>query len=384
MTPLTGIALGSLCACLAVALPRWRGSRRLRFLAEVPLPPAGTPLPRVSVIAPARDEARNLDAALHTWRDLDYPDYEVIVVDDRSVDATPQILARAAADWPRLKVVTVAQLPERWLGKNHANHVAAARASGEWILFTDADILLAPDVLRRAVSHATALGIDHLVAGPEATMPGVLLRQFPVYFGLLFVTLTRPWKARDPRSDAHVGVGAFNLVRASAYRSIGGHERLRMRPDDDLKLGKVLKRAGFSQDFVVGRGLVRVEWYAGWRELQTGLMKNLYAGVDYRAGIVVLGIVANLLFLVWPAVALFVVHGAAWWLNLALYALAVWEGWWAARYFGTARWAGLAMPLYGLVGAWLMARALVLTHWRGGIVWRGTHYPLAWLRANDL
>ncbi len=382
MTIATAFALCSLCACLWLAIPRWLGGRRLRFLADLPLPDAAWQVPRVSIIAPARNEERNLDAAVHTWRQLRYGDYEVIVVDDRSTDSTPGILERLVHDWTGLRVVTVTSLPERWLGKNHANHIAAAQATGDWILFTDADVLLAPDSLARAVAYAESEGLDHLVAGPEAIMPGRLLGQFPVYFGLLFSTLTRPWKVRDPSSSAHVGVGAFNLVRTRAYRACGGHEPIRLRPDDDLKLGKLIKRGGFVQDFVIGRGLVRVEWYSSWRELQTGLMKNLYAGVDYRPTVVAAGVVANLALGVWPWLALLVVHGAAWWLNVALCGLSVWEGWIAARYYGTARWAGLAMPLFALGGAWLMARALFLTHWHGGIRWRDTHYPLAWLKSN--
>ena len=382
MTFTTLLALLSLAACLGLAIPRWRGGRRLRFLADLPAPAADWVAPRVSIIAPARNEERNIRAALHTWRHLGYPDYEVIVVDDRSTDATPRILAGLAGQWPGLRVVTVTSLPERWLGKNHANHVAAAQATGDWILFTDADVLLAPDALGRAVAYAASQRLDHLVAGPEAVMPGRLLGQFPVYFGLLFSTLTRPWRVRDPNSSAHVGVGAFNLVRASAYRAIGGHLPIRMRPDDDLKLGKVLKRAGFAQDFVVGRGQVLVEWYASWRELQTGLMKNLYAGVDYRASVVIAGVGANLLLGIWPWLALLVTHGAAWWLNMAICRLTVCEGWYAARYYGTSRGAGLLMPLFSLAGAWLMLRALVLTHWQGGIRWRDTLYPLAWLKSN--
>jgi len=384
MTFAGALAFLSLLCCLGLAIPRWRGGRRLRFLADLPAPAAGARAPRVSIIAPARNEERNIRAAVHTWRRLQYSDYEVIVVDDRSTDATPGILAQLAREWSALRVVTVATLPERWLGKNYANHVAAAQATGDWILFTDADVLLAPDALGRAIAYAQAERLDHLVAGPEAVMPGRLLGQFPVYFGLLFSTLTRPWKVRDPTSSAHVGVGAFNLVRASAYRAVGGHEPIRLRPDDDLKLGKLLKRAGFSQDFVVGRGLVRVEWYASWRELQTGLMKNLYAGVDYRASVVVAGVAANLLLGVWPWIALGFVHGSAWWLNAAICGLAVWEGWCASRYYGTSRWAGVLMPLFALAGAWLMARALVLTHWQGGIRWRDTLYPLAWLKSNKV
>lgn len=373
---------------LAVVVPvsGWRllGCRRLRFLADLPAPGPGEPLPRVSIIAPARNEARALPGAARGWRDLDYPDVTVTLVDDRSTDATGEIAAGLAREWPALRVLRVDELPPGWLGKNHANHLAAASATGEWLLFTDADVVLARDALARAVAHACRESLDHLVVGPEARMPGWLLGQFPVYFGLLYMTLTRPWAVRDPASSAHVGVGAFNLVRASAYRAVGGHERLRMRPDDDLKLGKLLKSEGYRQDFVVGTGKLTVEWYSSWRDLQTGLMKNLYAGVDYRPGLVLGGALANLVLLSWPLLAAALLEGTARWLYVALLAVVAAEAACLARYFGTSRWAGLAMPLYGLAGAWLMLRALVLTHLQGGIRWRGTFYPLDALRSNRL
>lgn len=112
-------------------------------------------------------------------------------------------------------------------------------------------------------------------------MPG-LLDLFALYFGLMFTLYLRPWSARDPQSAAHVGIGAFNMIRATAYRAAGGHMPIRLRPDDDLKLGKPLKQAGFRQDFVAGRGLVAVDWYAAWRQVRDGLMKNLFAGTEYR------------------------------------------------------------------------------------------------------
>ncbi len=378
------VALGSLMFCLPLALWRIGGCRHLRYLPTDDLPDPSGSWPRVSVIAPARNEARKIGEALDTWRRLQYPSFEVIVVDDRSTDATAAILARQAIHWPNLKVLTVTTLPAGWLGKNHANHLAAAAADGDWILFTDADVLLAPEVLNRAIGYAEEQHLDHLVVGPRATMPGFFLRQFPLYFGLLFVTITRPWALRNPRSTAHIGIGAFNLVRASAYKAIGGHERLKMRPDDDLKLGKALKFSGHTQDFLIGGGAVSVEWYSNWRQLQTGLMKNLYAGVDYKAGLVLAGVAANLLFLVWPPVALLFLQGTGWWLNAGLCLIAFLEGLFFARQFGTAPWAGLLLGPFGLVGAWLMLRALVLTHWQGGIRWRGTFYPLNELRANHM
>ena len=140
-------------------------------------------------------------------------------------------------------------------------------------------------------------------------VPGLALNAFMAAFGVFFSLYSRPWKARDPRSRAHIGVGAFNLIRAAAYRAIGGHRAIAMRPDDDMKLGKVVKKHGFRQDVVSGRGLIVVEWYASLRELVDGLMKNAFAGVDYSLVKVAGSTIALFLMNVWPFIAVFVTDG---------------------------------------------------------------------------
>ena len=376
----------ALAAATFVALAgafAWLGLRcgRVPQLAGLPLPGPDLRRPRVTLIAPALNEARGIEAAVRSWFRQDWPDLEVLVVDDRSTDATPAILVRLAREFPELRVVTIRELPPGWLGKNHALHVGAANASGEYLLFTDADVQLAPDAVARGVAHLERHGWDHLAVAPETTMPG-LVNTFTLYFGLLFTLYVRPWAARDPRSSAHVGIGAYNLVRASAYRRAGGHAPIRLRPDDDLKLGKILKRSGARQDFAAGRGLVRVEWYASWREVRDGLMKNLYAGAEYRTWLVVLGVASHVFGLAWPAFAWAWTDGLAFWLNLGCLALYACAGAASAREVGTAPWAGLLLPLLALFGAYLMVRATWLTLANDGIDWRGTHYPLGALRAN--
>lgn len=190
-------------------------------LAEVVRRTSAERVPRVSIIAPALNEERNLEAAVRSLARQDYPDYEIVLVDDRSTDATPRILARLKREIPNLRVVTVRELPPGWLGKNHANMLGARVATGEILVFTDADVMFEPSTLDRAVAHLERHGIDHLAASPGTTMPG-LVNQFTLYFGLMFTLFIRPWRARDPRSSAHVGIGAFNMVRASAYRAVGG------------------------------------------------------------------------------------------------------------------------------------------------------------------
>lgn len=375
------LAAGSFAMLLVATLLLGYANARIPRLAEVVRLAPGERVPRVSVIAPALDEERNIAAAVRSLADQDYPDCEIVVVDDRSTDATPAILARLARELPRLRVVTVRELPPGWIGKNHANWLGARAATGEILVFTDADVVMAPSTLGRAVAHLERHGYDHVAAAPETVMPG-LVNQFTLYFGLMFTLYVRPWAARDPDSDAHVGIGAFNMVRAAAYHAAGGHEAIRLRPDDDLKLGKILKRSGARQDFVAGRGLISVEWYATWREVRDGLMKNLYAGAEYRTWLVVLGVLAHVLLLALPPFALLWTDGAAWWLNLGCVALYAWVGAAAARGFGTAWWAGVLIPFLALFGAWLMARATWLTLRNDGIDWRGTHYSLAALRAN--
>jgi glycosyltransferase involved in cell wall biosynthesis len=360
-----------------------RGALSLRRLHEVPPVPEAD-APPVSVVIAARNEERNIEQALASVLAQHYGPLEVVVVDDRSTDATGAILDRMAAASARLRVVHVAELPPGWLGKNHALHVGAAQAAGDYLLFTDADVVMEPDTLARAVGYARAEGIDHVAAGPRVELPSLALRVFVVLFTLFFSIAFRPWKVRDPRSPAHIGVGAFNLVRTEAYRAAGGHRPIRMRPDDDLKLGKLMKKHGFRQDFLVATESLRVEWYQSFGELVRGLMKNGFAGVDYRIWFVVAATVAQLLVFVLPWAAVWFTGGAAQLLFGAAVLLAF------VMYAGAARGQGVS-PLYGvffpvatLAFLYIVWRATVVTIANDGIDWRGTHYPLDELRANEV
>jgi hypothetical protein len=358
------------------------GARRVPRLSALPGLADGVHHPRISIIVPARDEARHVEEAMRSLLAQAYPNFEIVAIDDRSVDGTGAILARLQAENPQLRVLQVTDLPNGWLGKNHANALGASAAQGELLLFTDADVLMTADTLDRAAGCMAREGWDHITAAPRAILPGPILSQFALYFGLLFSLFARPWSARNPRSRAHVGIGAFNLVRRSAYEAVGGHERLRMRPDDDLKLGKLLKSAGYRQLFVNGSGCVEVEWYGSWREVRDGLMKNLFAGSGYSVPVTVLGSLLHLLVLVGPPAGLLLASGAARWLCAWACALLVLQGWASARELGTARWGGLLLPLFGVFGTYLMWRSMLLALSRGGIEWRGRVYPLEELRRN--
>lgn len=377
------LAAAILLIKLAVGQEVFRGNRRLRWLARLPAP-ASANWPRVSVVFAARNEATTVGAAVPTMLALDYPDWELIAVNDRSEDETGAILDRLAAANPRLKVVHVTTLPAGWLGKNHALADGAEVATGDWILFTDADIHFQPDVLRRAVAYARAQTLDHLAAVPALTnLQSNWLGICVNAFSFVFTAGIRPWRIPDPRSRAHGGVGAFNLVRTSTYRKMGGHVPIHLRPDDDVKLGKLMKSGGFSE-FVLGGGAISVSWYASVSEMIRGLEKNAYPATDYRPWVPPLGAAWVLLAHLWPLVAVFLTDGPARWCYAGTIVVMLGLGCDQTRFTGGHWWHGLLLPAGMAVFSYALLRSMAVTLWTGGIRWRGTFHPLRELKANRL
>ena len=376
------LAAGTLLLYIAISLEVTIGNRSIAFLKNVP--PLAGDFPRVSIVIPARNEERNLEEALRSILAQDYPNVEIVVVDDRSTDRTGEILDRMAAADPRLKVVHVTELPPGWLGKNHALELGSEGASGDFLLFTDADVVMEPTAVRRAVAHMEAKTLDHITISPEILRTGLLYEMFIGTFALFFALYLKPWKAGDPRSSEHVGIGAFNLVRTAAYRAVGGHRPIALRPDDDLKLGKLFKKNGRRQEFVYARDLIQVQWYDTVGELIHGLEKNSFAGLEYRVGAVVASVTAVVVLHLWPWVAVFVTHGPTRWLNAAVVAMILLLCWWNAPLAGVRRWLGIFYPVATALFAYIIVRSTVLTLRQGGVRWRGTLYPLAALKANKV
>lgn len=386
-----GLAASASLASLLVLLLLASGLLWVRYrlprLPRVPaeLPPGGR-WPRLSVVVPARDEAPHVETAVRSLLGQDYPALEVVAVDDRSLDGTGAILDRLAAEDPRLVVVHVRELPPGWLGKNHACHEGAARASGEWLLFTDGDVHFAPDALRRAVAFAETRRLGHLVAFPQLVAHGFLERAFVTAFGLLFNLKCRVWDLRRPGSSAYVGVGAFNLVAREALRRVGGHRALAFEVVDDLKLGLILRRSGVRQGAVDAEALVWVRWQAGFRASLAGLLKNAFAGTEWSwRQALSLATALGLLTLA-PAAALLLPAPAPPGVPaLAAAALGGWMLLHGAVAHGKAGGSGLEGLLFplavvALIGV-LLASALRASL-TGGITWRGTRYPLVDLRAG--
>jgi glycosyltransferase involved in cell wall biosynthesis len=336
--------------------------------------------PSVSLMFAARDEEEKLPLALETLRQIDYPKLEVIAVNDRSSDRTTEILKEAAGRDPRLKVLNVEALPGGWLGKPHALQRAYEASSGDWLLFTDADVRFRPDAIRRAITLAKAKELDHLTLMSDVVMHGFWEKTILTFFGLGFYLATNPRSVSDPRSRSYMGIGAFQLVKRTAYEASGTHRRLAMEVIDDMKLGKIVKRAGFRSGAGIGQKFVTVRWHAGIGNIARGVTKNFFAAAEFKLPVVALQLTGLFFVNILPFLALPFVHG--WTLALATGSALAAMGFHA----GTAM-AMRASPLYALthpIGAaifsYMLLRSTVITIAQGGIVWRETFYPLEQLR----
>lgn len=381
MTFLLVLATSTFVITVITALQITLGARRIRALREVD-PASVTELPLVSIVVAARNEERNISEALQSLLNLDYPEYELIVVDDRSEDDTGDILDEMACRDARLRVIHVDFLPPGWLGKNHALWVGSQRASGAYLLFTDADIVMEKSLLIRAVGFMQQHDLDHLAATPSMRMPGVFLEMFGASFVIYFSLFSRPWKARDQKSRCHIGIGAFNMLRKSAYRQVGGHETIRLRPDDDIKLGKLIKKAGLRQDAAYAPEFMSVEWYATVGEVIRGLEKNAFAGADYNIPLVIAGAAAQILCSIWPFIAIFVTTGPVQWIYLATVLVILLVVADSARFHNARPWYAIGYPLTSALFVYILLRTMILNLWQGGIYWRGTFYSLKELKRN--
>ena len=377
-------ALGSLM-WLALGLQWFRGIRDVPVLEDLRKPGVPGRNPSLSVVVAARNEQRDVGESVESVLAQEYSGgLEVVAVDDRSTDRTGVILEELATKYPgTLRVLSVGSLPAGWLGKTHALNVGAREAAGDWLLFTDADVRFSPVCLEQAVRYAIEEEWDHLTLVPDILCRGVLLRGFVAVFALVFEITQRPWRASDPRAREHVGVGAFNLIRADTYESVGTHQAIRMRPDDDMKLAKLVKGHGFRQGVAYGTGLVAVEWHQTLRGAVRGLSKSMFPAVDYRIDATVVGVVLLLLTNVVPVFGLFsrgavkVLCGCGFLSTYFLYAYRS-----EHSRVDTPWWYATLHPFGVCVFVCAMLRSACTTIASGGIEWRGTRYPLGSLKGN--
>lgn len=333
--------------------------------------------PRLSLVVPARNESTHLADAVRTRLTEGYPELEVVIVDDRSDDDTGAIADRLAAGDRRITVVHLDALPDGWLGKVHAMQRGLDRAGGDWILFSDADIHLAPGTLERVIAWAEREGVDHVAALPSMTARRSLEPTLAGFFRLL-TTLLPLTAVADPSAKTAAGSGAFNLVRRSALDRSPGLEWLKMEVADDFALGVMLKRSGARQAMVVGGEFVRLEFYPSFAVFQRSLERT---GANASAAAVIAGVaVLATLELGW--LAGLAQPEPARWLALVTFVVAASTQYAASRWLTMPRWPAVVPGLSIVPLGWVLMRSAVLAWRRGGVLWRGTFYPTAVVRAG--
>jgi len=338
-------------------------------------------LPSLTVVVPAKDESTAIERSLRSLLASDYPALQVIAVDDRSTDATGNLMEKVAAEAAgRLRVLHITELPEGWLGKPHAMTMAAAQADSDWLLFTDADVIFAPDALRRAITFGKESGADHLVLYPTLVLHGWAEYMLIAFFQSMSVLAGRPWKVSKASAKRdYIGVGAFNMIRRPVYEALGGYAELRMEVLEDMRLGRRVKREGYAQRVAFGRDLVRIRWAESARGILRNLSKNLFAAFRFRVGLVLMACVGMALFCLVPFAALAFPGPAQWAGGVTVASLLLLN----LRYM---QWTGISpiylalFPFATITFLWTLLCSTVLVLWRGGVLWRGTLYPLKDLR----
>ncbi|MCG8583847.1 MAG: glycosyltransferase family 2 protein [Pirellulales bacterium] len=364
------VALAALGTVLAV--------RRLPQLSEMTL--AGGESQRVSVIMTARDEEQHIESSIRSMLAQEKVALQVVAVDDRSTDATGEILQRVAREDDRVTVVHIEELPAGWLGKCHACYQGSEKATGDWLLFTDADTTLThTDVLARSVGALNRDAADHISLWPKVSPDG------PLACGAIFAwqaclsAYAPPILINNDIGKRALGIGAYNLVRASAYREIGGHERLRMEVVDDIKLAELLRHSGVRQRVYKGIDDLETSWGGSAREMVAVLEKNWFAAIGFRLWLAAAVVMA--LTSAW----IIAVTGPLWdtqygWFALAGLLAIILPSLADARAYRWPMYSALFAPLGHVVFVWAAVNSVYKTLRQGGIRWRDTFYSLSELR----
>ena len=348
----------------------------------VKIQPAAGPLPaspRVSVCVPARNEERDLEACLVSLLNQDYPDFEVIVVDDNSTDRTPEIIESLKERYPSLIPVRGAELPPDWYGKPFALHQAVENSRGDVLLFTDADPVFRSYALKTAVEEMQNHSLDMLTLLPGAEFGSFWERAVQPLIFAFIAALARFGKVNDPESEAAMGIGAFLMIRREVYDRVGGHASLKQVILEDIGMGRLLKQAGARIQIANGREIYSIRMYHSLKEIWTGWRKNIFLALKKS-------VVKTFYYIFWVlgfVVTPWLVAGVHFWMGSAL-------GWQVMALAGLAlvlitqatlcyelklqqRYA-LLFPLGALVMAAIMINSMLHMLLRGHAEWRGRTY----------
>jgi glycosyltransferase involved in cell wall biosynthesis len=335
--------------------------------------------PILTVIVPARNEAANIAATLESLLAQDYP-VQIIAINDRSTDATGNIIDTLARQHPtNLRALHVTQLPDGWLGKTHAMALAAQQAPTDFLLFTDADVIFRSDAIRLSLANAVSTHADHHVTVPTPTIRRWDEAAILGFFQIFSLWSARPWLISNPKAirDAF-GVGAFNLLRREAYLAIGGYESLRMEIVEDLGIARRIKRAGLAQRIAFGRGLANIHWASGANGLVEVLTKNIFSAFRFYISLALLFCLWILAFCVAPFAGVFFAPTCL--PSLLAIASIFYAYRLMSRSSGIAPINALFAPFSAVLVVFTLLRSMWITLRQGGVIWRGTFYPLSELR----
>jgi chlorobactene glucosyltransferase len=381
------ILISSIALILGIIIITWlHGYYQLDLVVE-PVP-AARDVPLISVCVPARDEQRNIGRCVGALLAQTYPDFEVIVLDDRSTDATLEILRHFTAQDGRLKVINGEDLPPGWAGKPHALTQAAAAARGEWLCFVDADTFLEPEALASVHAGALATGADLFSIMTQQIMLTFWERAvLPLVMTGLSVGFS-PRKVNDPHSKDAIANGQFIFIKRGVYDTVGGHAAIKGSIVEDKDLASLVKSAGYRLVLADGRGIASTRMYTSLAEMWEGWTKNIYLGLRDGRGLLLLGVFgAFLAFTAALLLPLWVVGGIL--LSFAgqetagslvlVEALLLWGYllYWRGRVaqgMGLTAWYALTTPLgAGVFAAMMLTSAFKVLSGRG-VTWKGRTY----------
>lgn len=381
------LVLSSVFCIGGIVVVYWLHSHsRIDIIVKPASPPQNAPL--ISICIPARNEEQNIRVCVESALMQNYPNFEIIVLDDRSTDATPRILAELATLDSRLHPISGSDLPSGWVGKPHALHQASTSARGEWLCFVDADTFLSPQALSSCYVKAMEVQADLFTTLHRQIMGSFWEKAvMPIVVTALSVGFN-PRKVNDPTYKDAIASGQFILIRREVYEKIGGHASVRDQIVEDQALAERVKWSGDRLALADGTALISTRMYTSLSSMWEGWTKNMYLGLRGQPVLMWLGVIgASLALMAALLLPIWLGLGLLWMINggglIALIvlteALTLWGAiliarGWAASQMGISPLYSLSTPLGAGIFAAMMITSAWLTLSGKGVSWRGRHY----------
>lgn len=337
--------------------------------------------PKISIIVTAKNEERNIRKTLLNLINQGYPNLEIICVNDRSNDMTGEIINEFVKQNKRVSVIHINTLPENWLGKNYASYRASQVATGNWLLFMDADVNLRQDTLKQAIGYANYHNLDHLTAFPFYHCRGFFHNIVHlVHKGHGYIATFKPWLAKSKRSKRSINSGVFSLIRTDVYHACGGHQAIALNCLDDLTLGQNIKKMGFSQEMVDAKDYIEITWYETLFDMFHGFKKNSFAFFNFKLMPMLFATVAWCLLFIWPTISIFFTVGVCQSINLLNVILLLIFYYRISIFFNIPTYYCLFYPLGLIMFLYPMYSSVCHYYFNKGIYWRGTFYKQSILK----